>query len=191
MLPLQGLPTVPPAPETVPRWPADLGYQGDPCPALSPDGTRLYFSSDRRPSQKPELPWKATVRETLRTADYDIYSCEVDWELLIGSRIDGEPLEPPPPGESPWTKALSRLSALSNLNESEWAEGSLAVSPAGDFLYFASSDAGLLHRSPDDVGRQIVGTDFRKSSAPPSDGSSNCAHDDYVVHGSPRANCPA
>lgn len=90
-------------------------------PAPSPDGGRLYFSSNR-PKRQDETSdhasaWPATVREDVERRDYDLYVSE------IGSGGTG------------------RATPLDALN-TDANEGTPAVSPAGDFLYFASDRDG-------------------------------------------------
>lgn len=90
-------------------------------PSLTPDGQRLYFSSNRpRSTEAPtsEAPWSATMRERRSRRDYDLY--------VSGC---GE--------ASKWGDA-SRIALLST----DADEGAPAVSPAGDFLYFASDRPG-------------------------------------------------
>jgi hypothetical protein len=89
-------------------------------PAFGPDGTRLYFSSNRPRPGEPVVnadSWSATVREHRTRHDYDLYSAD-----LI-SASEAAPLE--------------KLNTASD-------EGAPAISPAGDFLYFASDRAGGL-----------------------------------------------
>ncbi len=93
-------------------------------PALAPDGKRLYFASNRpRPDDvdapAPRDAWNATLREQRARHDYDIYV----------AAVTGDVAQP-----------ATRLSELSTSSD----EGSPALSPAGDFLYFASDRAGGL-----------------------------------------------
>lgn len=90
-------------------------------PALTPDGRALYFASNRpRPTEiDPTSPdaWPATVREDLFTRDYDLFV-------------------------APLTEAgAGRAVPLAKLNTPH-NEGSPAVSPVGDFLYFSSDRPG-------------------------------------------------
>jgi len=87
-------------------------------PALAPDRATLYFSSNRaRDAAPPTGAWKATLREERGRRDYDLYSSDVR---------AGEP-------------APARAIALLNTGSDE---GAPAISPGGDFLYFASDRAG-------------------------------------------------
>lgn len=96
------------------------GYN-DYGPALTPDGGRLYFASNRpQPSdtrQPDPAAWPATVREDLFARPYDIY-------------------------ESVFTPAgFAEARPVAALNTPH-NEGAPAFSPAGDFLYFASDRPG-------------------------------------------------
>ncbi|MGB0717235.1 MAG: TolB family protein, partial [Phycisphaerae bacterium] len=91
-------------------------------PSLTPDDRYLYFASNR-PEEKADMPnpdaWQATVREDLYKNDYDLFTV-----LLTES------------GPQPAERAV--------LLNSEDDEGAPAISPVGDFLYFASNrDGGL------------------------------------------------
>ncbi|MBL9118469.1 MAG: PD40 domain-containing protein [Phycisphaerae bacterium] len=91
-------------------------------PALVPDGSRLYFASNRPRPGEPDVgsdAWTATIREQRSRHDYDLYAT-----------INGE---------GGW-KAAEVVAALATAAD----EGSPAVSPAGDFLYFASDRSGGL-----------------------------------------------
>lgn len=90
-------------------------------PAPSPDGGRLFFSSNRPQPDDAHQPtpdaWPATVREDLFSRTYDLYVAE------RGER-----------GFSPATP-VSVLNTPAN-------EGAPCVSPSGDFLYFSSNRPG-------------------------------------------------
>lgn len=92
-------------------------------PALSPDGRTLYFASNRpRPddAQQPQVDaWPATVREDLFQRDYDLYAAQI---------ADAGVMNAVP---------LAMLNTPHN-------EGAPAVTPFGDFLYFASDRPGGL-----------------------------------------------
>jgi len=88
-------------------------------PAWSPDGRTFYFSSNRLAAGPEGAPWSATLRAAREAADYDLFSA---------AKGEGDSLEEPSP--------------LSALNLRGWSEGAAAVSPAGDFLYFASNRPG-------------------------------------------------
>jgi hypothetical protein len=90
-------------------------------PALTPDGKTLYFASNRpRPTdtdQPDPHAWPATVREDLFHRTYDLYCARL---------TDAGPSD---------AEALVALNTRSN-------EGAPCVSPAGDFVYFASDRSG-------------------------------------------------
>ena len=90
-------------------------------PALTPDGKTLYFASNRpRPTdtdQPDPHAWPATVREDLFHRTYDLYRARL---------TDAGPSD---------AEALVALNTRSN-------EGAPCVSPAGDFVYFASDRPG-------------------------------------------------
>lgn len=89
-------------------------------PALSPDGSQLYFASDRSRVSSPDQTdplWSATLRENLPSQDYDLYSL----------RIDQEPWPAPQP--------VTALNSPCN-------DGAPCFSAAGDFLYFSSDRPG-------------------------------------------------
>ncbi|MBL9148207.1 MAG: PD40 domain-containing protein [Phycisphaerae bacterium] len=89
-------------------------------PALTPDGKTLYFASDRpAPGEadvSPDREWSATMRERRTRRDHDLY--------VAGIAGDSAPAR--------------RLDALSTPHD----EGAPALSPIGDFLYFASDRPG-------------------------------------------------
>ncbi|MBL8764068.1 MAG: PD40 domain-containing protein [Phycisphaerae bacterium] len=91
-------------------------------PALAPDGKSLYFSSNRlrsgeTPSGSPA--WSATLRESRTRHDFDLYVAT----LTDGMPVHSEPLD---------------------LLNTAFDEGSPALSPIGDFLYFGSDRPGGL-----------------------------------------------
>jgi hypothetical protein len=95
-------------------------------PALTPDGSRLFFASNRvRPGETPLTAtadrWDATVRHERARHDYDLYVAEF-------SRDDSSSV----PRDA---RLLASISTTAD-------EGSPAVSPVGDFLYFASDRPG-------------------------------------------------
>ncbi|HEY3245882.1 MAG TPA: hypothetical protein VGM03_21280, partial [Phycisphaerae bacterium] len=90
-------------------------------PALTPDGRTLYFASNRPRPDDARQPnsdaWPATLREDLYRRDYDLYAAAIT------------------------ERGVGRAEPLSALNTS-YNEGAPAVSPIGDFLYFASDRPG-------------------------------------------------
>jgi hypothetical protein len=88
-------------------------------PAVTPSGERLYFSSNRPREGEPATSgevWKATVREQRTRQDYDLYVADMS-------------------GEGKGAEAVAALNTLAD-------EGAPGVSPAGDFVYFASDRGG-------------------------------------------------
>ena len=90
-------------------------------PALTAAGDRLYFSSNRPQPEDDEAPdptaWPGTIREDVYQRTYDLY----------------------------WTPITDRGVAQArplNLLNTPFNEGAPAVSPFGDFLYFASDRKG-------------------------------------------------
>ncbi len=114
--------------ETGWREPTNLGpgvnsRYNDYGPALSAGGDRVYFASNRpRPEEVGPIPadaWPATIREDIRTRDYDLYSSHA--------------------GDQGWSDAVRLAELCSPFNE-----GAPALSPFADFLYFASDRPGGL-----------------------------------------------
>lgn len=100
--------------------PAVNSFFNDYGPALAPDGAMLYFSSNRPLAGEPEPGddrWPATIRELDEGRDYDLYA---------------SPITERGPGPA------VRLDALCTAHN----EGTPAVSPFGDFLYFSSDRPG-------------------------------------------------
>lgn len=116
-------------------------------PSLSPDGTALYFASDRpKPETKTTSPapdGQVTERDfrptgQLESRDYDLYASSIE---------DGQCSQSHP---------VAALNTDSN-------EGAPAISPAGDFIYFCSDRPGGeggydLYRS------RLIGSEFQASS---------------------------
>ncbi|CAG1008559.1 hypothetical protein PHYC_03582 [Phycisphaerales bacterium] len=91
-------------------------------PAIAPDGSKLYFSSNRPRADEPAPrgeAWGATIRERRNRHDYDLY---------VSRLVGREPA------------SAAQVLVLNTSAD----EGAPAVSPAGDFLYFASDRTGGL-----------------------------------------------
>ena len=91
-------------------------------PALSPNDDRLYFASNRPregelTAETPHASWPATIRESFQNRPYDIYAASITDRGIGDARI------------------VPELSSV-------FSEGAPAVSPSGDFLYFASDRPG-------------------------------------------------
>jgi hypothetical protein len=132
-------------------------YNPDP----SPDGQRLYFSTNRKAaSREQNQPWRATIRAAAN-ADFDLWYATRDAraELPVAApttnpttQISVEmPAQTQPSdragsaGEGPQADKASLV--FSNAVEvpgvnTPSAEGASCMSPAGDFLYFASDRPG-------------------------------------------------
>ena len=96
-------------------------------PAISPDGKRLFFASNRTTTMENRLaiaadqgatvvPWRATLRAEVALQQFDLYVSELD-----GARAE-------------WTAAVN-FQAVNTLTANE---GEPFVSPDGAFLYFTS-----------------------------------------------------
>jgi hypothetical protein len=90
-------------------------------PALTPDGERLYFASNRPREAEAAVgnpdAWPATVREDRYQNDYNLYVAVIS------------------------DRGLGPAQPVHELN-SPYNEGAPTVSPVGDFLYFASDRPG-------------------------------------------------
>ncbi len=90
-------------------------------PGLTPDGSLLYFASNRPKADQTDAPgpeaWASAVREDLDRRDYDLFTAPI-----IDARAG--PAAP-----------LTELNTTAN-------ETAPAVSPAGDFVYFSSDRPG-------------------------------------------------
>ncbi|MCP4593445.1 MAG: hypothetical protein GY842_22135 [bacterium] len=90
-------------------------------PAVTPDHRTLYFASNRPHPDDVHTPdpqaWPATVREDLYQRDYDLYTAPIT------------------------ESGLGAAAPVSSLN-SPANEGTPALSPAGDFVYFSSDRPG-------------------------------------------------
>lgn len=90
-------------------------------PAMTPDGSALYFASNRpqpgdQDATDPDA-WPATLREDFYHRDYDLYLC-------------------------PMTQRGAGLAEPLIALNSAYNEGAPAVSPVGDFVYFSSDRPG-------------------------------------------------
>ena len=109
-------------------------------PALSPDGQRLFFTSNRNaPADLPEADrWDPAVRDNPFTRDSDLF-------VAIAAATDetshSENAFTP---ASPLEAALPRFEEVIEVTPLNTAfhEGSATLSPAGDFVYFTSNREG-------------------------------------------------
>ncbi|MBI4604243.1 MAG: PD40 domain-containing protein, partial [Planctomycetes bacterium] len=94
------------------------------CPSASLDGSALFFVTNRLGGGAPAPPrWTATARETLESSPYDVFFARRGAAAA------------PEYGEAALVEGLSLPGAT---------EGSLGVSPHGDFVYFSSDRLGGL-----------------------------------------------
>jgi hypothetical protein len=107
-------------------------YNPDP----TPDGRRLIFSTDRRAASVQQAQaWRGTIRESA-TADFDLWIATMDTPRLPAT------LPPALPSTRPaqWF-SFSAAAEIRGVN-TQYTEGASCMSPAGDFLYFASNRPG-------------------------------------------------
>lgn len=103
-------------------------------PGLTPEGDRLFFSSNRleRPlTEEEKNAWKATLRENFLSSDYDVFASDVHVDDL-----------PDLPAPLPGYGEATRLEILNSPAD----EGQVAMTSRGDFLYFSSNRDGGLGR---------------------------------------------
>ena len=104
-------------------------------PDPTPDGRRLIFSTNRKAASREQVQaWRGTIRQT-GSGDYDLW---------IATIADTAP-----------SPTFTNVSEIRGIN-TDSVEGASAMSPAGDFLYFASNRPG---------GRQVRPLPRRRSSA--------------------------
>jgi len=116
-------------------------------PAPSVDGKRLYFSTNRTAAGKEQrTAWRATIRAAT-TTDFDLWSADLaEIAPAAPSRAAVPATQPaasatqPAPGPAP-TLLATAAAEVPGVNTPSH-EGAPCVSPAGDFLYFASNRAG-------------------------------------------------
>ena len=88
-------------------------------PSITADAQLLLFASNRRSGKDPEPPrWVATVRETYAVPDYDIY---------YATRLDVRAID------------FGEGLRLEGLSLPDYSEGTVAIAPDGDCIYFASN----------------------------------------------------
>lgn len=107
-------------------------YNPDP----TPDGRRLIFSTDRRAASVQQAQaWRGTIRESA-TADFDLWIATIDADRLPAMSPSTQPSTRP----AQWL-AFSAAAEIRGVNTT-YTEGASCMSPAGDFLYFASNRPG-------------------------------------------------
>ena len=128
--------------EPVNLGPAVNSKYNEYSPAFSPDGKRLFFASNRRAAKGAtrQALWRATIRQG-GVGDYDLYAAE---RLAPGAAPASAPASAPatrPAAPRGAPLAFADARELLGVN-TPGHEGACCVSPAGDFLYFASNRSG-------------------------------------------------
>ncbi|MCH8823921.1 MAG: PD40 domain-containing protein [Planctomycetes bacterium] len=90
-------------------------------PCLTPDGSRVYFTSNRPKLGATDAPsddaWLTEIKADYENRDYDLYSAAIDATQYGPARV------------------VDKLNTSAN-------ESAPAISPAGDFIYFTSDRTG-------------------------------------------------
>ena len=136
--------------------PSVNGPHNEYSPAMDATGRRLFFSTNREAAERAggARRWQATIRQG-EIGDYDLYMAVLD--AAPARRPAQRPVPPtsspvttPDPVEAPATRpaAAAPLPFLAqqarkvpHVNTPQH-EGTPCISPAGDFLYFASNRGG-------------------------------------------------
>jgi hypothetical protein len=124
------------APRAAPGWgkPFNLGPQvnsefNEFNPDPTPDGRHLILATNRKAAKREQNEaWRSTIRETV-SSDYDLWIAD---SVLTA-----------PATTKPTTLAFHPAREIPGIN-TEFTEGASCMSPAGDFLYFASNRPGGL-----------------------------------------------
>ena len=118
--------------------PAVNGPHNEYGPALDAEGRRLFFSTNRKAAEAAggSLRWKATIRQG-QIGDYDLFVADLDAAppLPAATRPADAATRP---AETPLPFSPRPAVEVAGVNTSHH-EGTPCVSPAGDFLYFASN----------------------------------------------------
>lgn len=118
-------------------------------PDPTPDGTHLIFATNRTAALREQKEnWKATIREH-HSGDYDLWMARLDVGSLAPAKESREDTaRNPTPDTAPTTVPTTRPGSaipllfaqareIAGIN-TPYTEGASCMSPAGDFLYFAS-----------------------------------------------------
>ncbi len=123
------------------RLPAGVNSPYDEySPALTPDSRRLIFATNRAAGEAAgggEPPWSATIRLE-QAGDFDLYVAALPAAATTPAT---RPTTLTRSGELPAALRFTGARAIERLR-TPWREGGCCVSPAGDFLYFASDRPG-------------------------------------------------
>ena len=107
-------------------------------PDPTPDGKRLIFATNRKAARREQYEaWRSTIRETV-SSDYDLWIADVE-------RIAAPTTQPTTRSSdndgTAYALALGLAREIPGIN-TPYSEGASCMSPAGDFLYFASNRPG-------------------------------------------------
>ena len=110
-------------------------------PDPTPDGRRLIFSTDRKAAGKEQIQaWRATIRQTVST-DYDLWIATSDPTTVNNAPTTAPMSQPAATTQATATLAFRDAHEIPVVNTA-FVEGASCMSPAGDFLYFASNRPG-------------------------------------------------
>jgi hypothetical protein len=108
-------------------------------PDPTPDGKHLVFATNRKDAKRQQSEaWRSTIRETV-SSNYDLWIADADIAMLHAPAPTTSPATQPI--EEPSSLAFHAAREIPVINTPS-SEGASCMSPAGDFLYFASDRAG-------------------------------------------------
>ena len=127
-------------------------------PDPTPDGRHLVFATNRTAARREQKEaWRSTIRETV-SSNYDLWIADADQaaQALANVQAMAAPTTEPAPATRPTTApatqpaeepappsmlAFHPAHEIAGIN-TDYTEGASCMSPAGDFLYFASNRPG-------------------------------------------------